>query len=118
MIDWNKLKKSDVPAIRRITERGVQVLKEMGKKADAVAISMDVGATHIHLPLDLKKFLKADDSNFYHDFFGIRKHLDRNTGKLKDFFVPRCAQKVRDPRVVAAMKILKKRNPLAFKKEI
>ena len=31
--------------------------------------------------------LTADASNFNHDFFGIRAHMNRETGKLEDNFV-------------------------------
>jgi len=42
--------------------------------------------------LDFEKLLSFDDFNFYHDMFGIHNNLDRNTGKLKNHFVPRCAK--------------------------
>ena len=44
-------------------------------------------------PLDLEKLLSADDLDFYHDMYGIKKHIDYNTGILKDFFEPRCARR-------------------------
>lgn len=54
---------------------------------------MDLAATHANgCKLDLDKLLAFDNFNFAHDVFGIREHLDRKTGKLKDFFLPRCAQ--------------------------
>lgn len=45
-----------------------------------------------HTPLDLEGLAKADDSNFAHDLFGIRRHLDRSTGKLTYCFLPRYAR--------------------------
>lgn len=55
---------------------------------------MDITATHANgCPLDLDKLLAADKFNFAHDVGGIRKHLDRNTGQLRDCFLPRCAKK-------------------------
>lgn len=54
---------------------------------------MDITATHCNgCPLDLKKFLKADAFNFGHDFYGIRAHVSRETGKLTRCFLPRCAR--------------------------
>jgi hypothetical protein len=43
------------------------------------------------MPLDLDKLLTADDFNFSHDVFGIARHINRRTGEIEDFFVPRCA---------------------------
>lgn len=55
-------------------------------------ITMDLTACHANgNPLDLQKLLDADDFNFIHDVFGIRDHLDRDTGQLRDFFSPRCS---------------------------
>jgi hypothetical protein len=40
-------------------------------------------------PLDWARLLAADDFNFMHDVGGISRHMDRDTGKLGDLFVPR-----------------------------
>jgi len=54
--------------------------------------AMDVTAVHANgCPLRLRELLLADDFNFVHDLFGIRRHLNRETGKLGDHFVPRFA---------------------------
>lgn len=53
-------------------------------------IEMDIVACHTNgNPLKLRKLLTADDFNFAHDVLGIRRHLDRKTGKLLHCFVPR-----------------------------
>lgn len=53
---------------------------------------MDVTAVHANgCPLRLRELLLADDFNFAHDVFGIRRHLNRATGKLDGGFVPRFA---------------------------
>lgn len=53
---------------------------------------MDVTACHANgCPLDLEKLLHADAFNFSHDVFGIARYINRNTGKLENCFVPRCA---------------------------
>lgn len=41
--------------------------------------------------LDLQKLLDAPDGDFGHDVFGIRRHINRQTGELGDCFLPRCA---------------------------
>ncbi len=38
------------------------------------------------------ELLKADTIDFLHDVTGINRHLNRNTYKLEDFFVPRFAK--------------------------
>jgi hypothetical protein len=59
---------------------------------DRMTITMDVIATHANgCPLDLDRLLHADDSNFIHDVFGIRRHINRTNGQLEDCFLPRFA---------------------------
>jgi len=61
-------------------------------------LMMDVTAVHEHVrKLRLEDLAKADDGNLTHDVFGINRHLDRTTFKLKDCFVPRfAAEEVHD----------------------
>ena len=40
-------------------------------------------------PLDWERLLAADDFNFMHDLVGISRHMNRETGVVGDFFVPR-----------------------------
>lgn len=55
-------------------------------------MAMDVIATHANgCRLRLAELLAADDANFGHDVFGIRRYLNRDTGKLTHCFVPRFA---------------------------
>lgn len=57
-------------------------------------VVMDLMATHCNgNPLDLQGLLDANDMDLTHDIGGIRRHLDRSTGKLVDFFVPRYTRK-------------------------
>ena len=41
--------------------------------------------------LRLAELAAASDIDFIHDVCGIRRHLDRKTGQLRDGFVPRYA---------------------------
>ena len=51
---------------------------------------MDITATHANgCKLRLNELLAADPFDFAHDVFGIRRHLNRETGKLDNCFVPR-----------------------------
>jgi len=57
---------------------------------------MDLTACHANSnALGLDRIIIADDFNFVHDVFGIRAHLDRETGKLRDCFIPRFSVKAR-----------------------
>ena len=60
---------------------------------DRLAFEMDIAAVHAHTPLRLTEWLAADDFNFVHDWSGIQRHIDRETGQLEDFFVPRFARR-------------------------
>jgi hypothetical protein len=54
---------------------------------------MDLQATHANgCRLDFNALLGFRDADFAHDIFGIRRHINRETGQLEDCFVPRCAR--------------------------
>lgn len=77
----------DRKLITEIVERAGVVFED---SFDATSASMDITATHLNgTPLDLIAFLNADEFNFRHDFAGIIKHMNRNTGKLNGLFEPR-----------------------------
>ena len=52
------------------------------------SLQFDIELCHKHTPLDLPALLQADDREFMHDVFGIKNHLDRQTGRLLDGFTP------------------------------
>ena len=56
-------------------------------------ISLILSLRSVDCKLDFKRLLSFDDFNFFHDVVGIMINLDRKTGKLKNFFVPRCARR-------------------------
>ena len=59
---------------------------------DLMEVEMDICATHANgCPLKLAELLAAEDFDFSHDMLGIRRHLNRETGKLEDCFLPRYA---------------------------
>lgn len=92
MIKWNATK-AEFDIINRIAERAVKMANEHKRgsyrKMDAI---MDVEACHCNgMPIDLERLLNADNFNFAHDVFGIRRHINRDTGQLENCFVPRCA---------------------------
>lgn len=54
---------------------------------------MDLEATNCNgCPLNFQKLLDFPDFDFNHDIAGIRRHIDRSTGRLGDCFSPRCSK--------------------------
>ncbi len=83
---------SDRQLISKIAERAIKTV--FYTSYTGLEVMMDVSAVHCNgNPLNLKELLKADDFNFAHDILGIYKHLNRETGKLENFFRPRYSEK-------------------------
>lgn len=60
---------------------------------DRMDFEMDLLATHANgCPLDFDRLLGFAEFSFWHDVMGIARHLNRRTGELEHFFVPRCAR--------------------------
>jgi hypothetical protein len=77
----------DQKIIKEIARRAAQ---EMG--VDFTETEMDITAVHLNgCPLRLQDLLDAPAFHFAHDIRGIGRHLDRRTGALTDFFLPRFA---------------------------
>jgi hypothetical protein len=87
-----KATKREMEAIMQIAKRAVALAARFDgdyKMQDAI---MDLDACHSNgCALRLFDLLTADDMNFAHDVFGIRRHLNRQTGQLEDCFLPRFA---------------------------
>lgn len=86
-----KVGKDESPIIMKIAERAFRMLQDIDvTDVTKIDLMMDIAAVHANgCPLRLNAMLNADDFNFSHDVFGIRRHLDRETGKLGDHFLPR-----------------------------
>lgn len=83
--------KEDNDLIRQIVSRAKESYST--ENYDQLDMEMDITAAHCNgMPLDLEKFFGFPDFDFFHDIFGIHNHLSRKTGKLGDFFLPRCAR--------------------------
>lgn len=86
--------KEEVRIIHKIALRAMAMAESAGWKYELLDADMDITATHVNgRRLDLDKLIAADEFNFAHDVFGIRRHIDRETGKLQHCFLPRCAEK-------------------------
>jgi len=95
ILNWT-VSQDDQTLITRIAYRAEELAKRLGlrgrqgyQRRDAM---MDVTATHANgMPLRLADLLGASDADFAHDLFGIKRHINRDTGQLTDAFVPRYA---------------------------
>lgn len=85
------MNKADLILINSIANRAVNLAAEYGIEYDKFTAVMDIEFAHLDCPLYLQRLLDADDGNFGHDVFGIRKHMNRETKKMEDCFLPRFA---------------------------
>ena len=75
--------------IKKITER----LEKDCPSLDRLSFVMDLEACHSNgTPLNFDKLLVFPQFDFLHDCYGIIDHMNRKTGKLQDFFLPRSAK--------------------------
>lgn len=78
--------------IDAIVERAATLAHKYDTSVNRFELTMDITATHANgCPLKLDELIQARDSDFVHDVFGIRRHIDRRTGQLGDCFLPRFA---------------------------
>lgn len=83
----------DGRVINAIMSRARQ-LKLVKRPGTYLTVEMSILACHLNgCPLDLDKLLRADDFTFVHDVCGIDRHVSRDTGRLENCFLPRCAAK-------------------------
>lgn len=77
--------------IEKIVDRA-EKMKPEGMRQSRMDWFMDITACHANgCQLKLDELLVAADFDFAHDVFGIRRHIDRTTGRLGDCFLPRFA---------------------------
>ena len=84
-------RKDEIRTISKIAQRAVTLAAWYGVEYQQIDAMMDIEAAHEEHPLRLGELLAADEANFAHDVFGIRRHLNRETKKLEDCFLPRFA---------------------------
>ena len=80
-------------AVDRIVARARRMCAGMGVQIDERSLRTDLAATHASRPLRLGELADADDFDLSHDVFGIVRHMDRNTGELRNCFVPRFTER-------------------------
>lgn len=82
----------DADLISLIVHRAAEMQDAAGIACDRYSLSVDLLTVHRNgCPLQLAELLAAPDVHFGHDVFGIRKFLNRRTGRLRDTFRPRFA---------------------------
>jgi len=88
-----ELARGEAALIHKIVLRAEFLSRELGHEPPSrLELSMDLAMCHVNsCPLQLDELLVARDSDFAHDVFGIRRHLDRAGGRLRDGFTPRFA---------------------------
>jgi len=92
-INWTAPKEEKMLIIK-IAKRAAEMAKDADIEYELIDAQMDIAATHLNgTPLDLERMLEADDANFGHDVFGIRRHINRTNGQLEDCFLPRMTKK-------------------------
>ena len=80
--------KEEFDIIAQIVSRAAEFYSDM----ERIVLAMDITAAHENgCPLKLGELLAAPDSDFFHDIAGITRHINRETGELEDFFLPRYA---------------------------
>lgn len=88
MINW-EMSEKEMDTIYKISER---FKRDIVPEADLLIVNMDIAAAHLNgCPLNLDKLLNSQTGDFLHDVCGIQFHIDRETGKLEECFLPRCA---------------------------
>lgn len=92
-INW-KLGPRNESYVGKIVDRAWELCLKHGiPTGEKINLRMDLTACHNHgCKLDLRKLLRAPDSDFLHDIMGIGRHINRETGEIEGFFLPRCAR--------------------------
>lgn len=98
--------KTEHNLISKIVIRALHAAVDAGVQIDKGTMQMDLEACHCNgNPLRLKKLLAFPAFDFAHDVFGIRRYMNRKTGKLTQCFLPRSTnmRKLRkeSPKVIA-----------------
>jgi len=105
IIDKCKVSHEDNAKVIKIMLRAASLMNFEILDASRLDIVMDLTVCHcLACPLNLDGLLKANGGDLIHDVSGIVRHLNRDTGKLEDCFVPRFAREnahARDPWNVA-----------------
>lgn len=85
--------KENAQRLGLIADRGVKLFAELGVKVERLDVLMDLEYCNDDIPLDLDVLEAFGSRDFDHDLIGIYRHFNRETKKLENGFVPRCAER-------------------------
>jgi hypothetical protein len=90
MIEFS-ISPEDADLIEQIVNRAFKELyPSQSNRPSRLHLLMDLTAVQANgNPLYLRELLNAPPFDFAHDIYGIRRHLNRETGQLANCFVPR-----------------------------
>lgn len=89
----SKMTEEEQQAFVRVVDRAERLLMEQDVEFDRIDIVMDLLNVHEKcVPLDFERMADAPKGDFGHDIAGIWDNYNRETGKLENCFLPRCAK--------------------------
>ena len=83
--------KEELLLVKQIAERLIADLPDMEYNRQELVMDFDAAYTSSG-PFNLTRLLESPDTDFLHDVYGIRRHIDRETGELTGCFMPRCGR--------------------------
>jgi hypothetical protein len=94
MIEFATFTPQEESHVQRIiaAQRGLIAKHGTGQVPDLLTLRMDLAAAHAEHPLQLDLLAAESEPptfDFIHDVLGIFRYMDRETGKLRECFVPR-----------------------------
>jgi hypothetical protein len=93
IIEWDATPE-EYELIAKVAARAIEEGGQIGFRPLYLDLQMDINAAHSNgCPLDLQKLLDFPEVDFWHDIYGICEYINRTTGKLEGFFLPRSARR-------------------------
>jgi hypothetical protein len=92
-IEFADFTDQEAAEVAKIIKRAAKMEREAGGRLNRQSLEMDLAAAHATMGLDLHRLAAFPDFDFAHDVYGIMRHMDRSTGRIRDHFIPRCASK-------------------------
>lgn len=81
---------ADNPQERELIRQIANRICNQNPDLDKLTINMDLNACHTNgCELDLEKMLNGSEADLMHDIWGINQNICRETGTLKNCFLPR-----------------------------
>ncbi|QPJ61677.1 MAG: hypothetical protein G3M70_07170 [Candidatus Nitronauta litoralis] len=92
-IEFAELTKEETVLMEKILKRAEPLFEnKINPEEITTHIGMNLRAVHAVCPLDFRKLHGFNDFSFAHDIIMIDMKLNKETGELEEFFLPRCAK--------------------------